>query len=82
MQKWKELLAKFKSPISRFENYLKKRGLVHADDSAKFREEARNAVRDALKFANDQKKPPIDELFNGVYDNYTPNIIEQREELK
>jgi 2-oxoisovalerate dehydrogenase E1 component alpha subunit len=33
MLKWKELLAKFKSPISRLENYMLKRGLVKPDDS-------------------------------------------------
>lgn len=82
MQKWKELLTKFKSPVARLEHYLLKRGLIKQDDSQKFRDEARTAVRDALKFANDQKKPPIDELFNDVYDHITPNLVEQRAELK
>jgi TPP-dependent pyruvate/acetoin dehydrogenase alpha subunit len=40
MQKWKEFLGKFKSPIQRLENYLIKRGLVQPDDSKKIREEA------------------------------------------
>lgn len=53
MQKWKELLAKFKSPISRLENYLLKRGLVKPDDSKAFRLEALNQVREALKTANE-----------------------------
>jgi 2-oxoisovalerate dehydrogenase E1 component alpha subunit len=53
MQKWKELLSKFKSPISRLENYLLKKGLVKQEDSQKYRDEARSAVRDALKTAND-----------------------------
>ncbi len=33
MQKWKELLTKFKSPIERFERYLTKRGLVKPEDT-------------------------------------------------
>lgn len=37
MQKWKELLSKFKSPISRLENYLLKRGLVKPEDSKNYR---------------------------------------------
>lgn len=82
MQKWKDLLAKFKSPITRLENYMLKRNLIQADDSSKYREEARNAVRDALKAAIGEKKPPIDDLFNDVYDHLTPNIVEQRNELK
>lgn len=82
MKKWKELLTKFKSPIARLETYMLKKGLIKPDDSTKFRDEARTAVRDALKMANDQKKPPIEELFNDVYDHITPNLVEQRAELK
>lgn len=42
MLKWKELLSKFKSPISRLENYLLKRGLVKPEDSKEYRKEALN----------------------------------------
>lgn len=82
MQKWKELLSKFKSPITRLENYLLKRGLVKPEDSKMYRQEALNQVREALKIANDQKKPPIDDLFNDVYDTVMPHLEEQRASLK
>jgi 2-oxoisovalerate dehydrogenase E1 component alpha subunit len=82
MKKWKELLSKFKSPVTRLENYLLKRGLVQPDDSKKFRQEALNQVREALKTANEEKKPPIDDLFNDVYDTVMPHLEEQRKELK
>lgn len=82
MLKWKEHLSKFKSPISRLENYLLKRGLVQPEDSKEYRKEALNQVRDALKNANDQQKPPIDDLFNDVYDTVLPHLEEQRESLK
>lgn len=82
MLKWKELLAKFKSPIDRFESYLTKKGLVKPADTQKFRDEARAAVRDALKVAIEAKKPPIDELFNDVYDFIPAGLEEQRRELK
>jgi 2-oxoisovalerate dehydrogenase E1 component alpha subunit len=49
MQKWKDLLTKIKSPIDRFESYLTKRGLVKPEDTKRYRDEARSAVRDALK---------------------------------
>jgi 2-oxoisovalerate dehydrogenase E1 component alpha subunit len=32
MQKWKELLAKFKNPITRFESYLLKKNLIKKED--------------------------------------------------
>ncbi len=41
MQKWKELLTKFKSPINRLESYLLKKGIVKTEDQGKIREEAR-----------------------------------------
>ena len=82
MQKWKDLMAKIKSPIERFEKFLTKRGLVTAQDTVKFREEARTAVREALKHGIEAQKPPIDELFNDVYDFIPENLQEQRQELK
>jgi 2-oxoisovalerate dehydrogenase E1 component alpha subunit len=33
MEKWKDLLSKFKSPIARMENYLLKKGIVKEGDS-------------------------------------------------
>lgn len=82
MQKWKELLTKIKSPIDRFEKYLTRRGLVKAEDTTRFREEARTAVRESLKVAIEMRKPGIDELFNDVYDFIPAHIEEQRRELK
>jgi 2-oxoisovalerate dehydrogenase E1 component alpha subunit len=79
MQKWKELLAKFKSPIERFEKYLTRRGLVKPEDTARFREEARTAVREALKAAIEAPKPPIDDLFNDVYEKIPKHIENQRQ---
>lgn len=68
MLKWKELLAKFSSPVQRFEKYMLKRGLIKEGDSHKIREEAKEAVRDALKNAMGVAKPSIDEMFTDVYD--------------
>lgn len=39
-------------------------------------------MRDALKHGIEAKKPPIDELFNDVYDFIPNNLQEQRRELK
>lgn len=82
MKKWTELLSKFKSPISRLENYLIKRGLVKLEDAKSYRQEALNQVREALKTANEDKKPPIEDLFTDVYDIVPPHLEEQRNELK
>jgi 2-oxoisovalerate dehydrogenase E1 component alpha subunit len=79
MQKWKELLSKFRSPIERFEKYLNRKGLVKPEDTARFREEARTAVREALKNGIEAVKPPIDDLFTDVYEKIPTHIAEQRQ---
>ena len=45
MKKWKDLLAKFSSPIERFEKYLMGRGLIDAERSKKLRKDAVDQVR-------------------------------------
>ena len=82
MLKWKELLSKFRSPIERFEKYLSRRGLVKPEDTARFRDEARNAVREALKNGIEARKPPIDDLFTDVYEKIPNHIEDQRQQLK
>lgn len=76
MQKWKDLLAKIKSPIQRFEHYLTGRGLIKTTDTAHFREEARTAVREALKAGIEARKPAIDELFSDVFEKIPSHIAE------
>ena len=82
MTKWKELIEKFSNPIARLEKYLLKKGLVGKDDAQKYRDEAKKQVRDALKVSNETRKPAIDELFNDVLENLSPNLVEQKRELK
>lgn len=75
-------MTKIKSPIDRFERYLTKRGLAKPEDTKQYRDEARTAVRDALKHGIEARKPPIDDLFTDVYDFIPEHIQEQRRELK
>ncbi len=60
MQKWKELIAKFSTPIDRMEKYLTKRGLLTPERNKKLRDDARNAVTDALKNACGELLPDVD----------------------
>lgn len=82
MKKWKELIEKFGSPIERMEKYLTKRGLLTAERNKKLRDDARNAVGDALKNACGELLPDVDNLFEDVYEKMPPHILEQREELR
>lgn len=82
MQKWKELLQKFSSPIERMEKYLTRKGLITPERTAKVRNEAKNLVRDALKNATGELLPEVDSLFEDVYDKIPNHLLEQREELR
>lgn len=76
MQKWTELLAKFSNPVSRFEKYLKRRGLVTDERAKSLRKEAMNQVRNALKTATNELLPEIDTLFEDVYKDIPEHIEE------
>ena len=82
MKKWKDLLAKFSSPISRMEKYLTKRGLVNEERTKNLRKEAMNQVRDALKKSTQEQFPEVDSLFEDVYEKIPHHIEEQRQQLK
>jgi TPP-dependent pyruvate/acetoin dehydrogenase alpha subunit len=41
MEKWKELLTQFSSPIMRLEKYLLRKGLIKESDSKSYREDAK-----------------------------------------
>ena len=68
MKKWNDLIKQFSNPITRFEKYMLKKGLIKEGYSNQIREEAKLAVRDALKNAVSHRRPPIEEMFNDVYD--------------
>lgn len=82
MKKWQELLKKFGNPITRLESYLKKRNMLTDEHTQSLRNEAKNAVRDALKAATSAQLPPIDSLFEDVYKDVPKHLQEQREELR
>ena len=76
MKKWKDLLAKFSSPIERFEKYLTRRGLINEERTKKLRKDAQGQVRTALKNATGELLPPVETLFTDVYDKMPQNLVE------
>jgi pyruvate dehydrogenase E1 component alpha subunit len=71
-----------KDPIARFEKFL--RGLGHLDDArAKtVRDEAEEAVREAAHAAEKAGWPAPATIFDDVYAELTPNLLEQKKELE
>lgn len=72
------------NPITRLGLYLKKSGKreFKEEEDKETRSTLKKEIIAALKEATEQKLPSWNTLFEDVYDELTPNLIEQREELK
>lgn len=69
------------NPITRLRLYMQHKGLWNDAKDKELQTRARQNVLDALKKAEAQPKPPIEELFTDVYDELTPQLREQQQEL-
>ncbi len=76
-QKWVK-----KDPIIRFQKYLQKKKLWTEDFEKECQEESKTKINAAIKYAEAQQRPPLDSMFEDVFMNLTPQLIEQREALK
>ncbi|MBI5849612.1 MAG: pyruvate dehydrogenase (acetyl-transferring) E1 component subunit alpha [Planctomycetes bacterium] len=73
---WKE-----RDPIARFQRYLHKKKLWTEDWELEIHERARHEIHEAVKRAEALPRPSLDSLFEGVFMNLTPQLVEQRAEL-
>jgi len=78
VEEWKQKY----NPITRLKNYMKNNNIWDDDKDAALWKESRKDILDALKRSETHKKPPISALFTDVYDQLTPNLIEQKQELE
>lgn len=73
-----------RDPLSRFQKYLKDKGLLSDDQIEALEEEIKTEIQAAVDHAEDQMKgggDPLD-MFEHTYAELSPNLIEQQEELK
>ena len=70
------------NPIIRFRLLLEGMGLWDSTQEMGVRQRARADVLKAMNVAESSKKPPIGQMFEDVYDRITPQLEEQREQLK
>ncbi|KAF2071849.1 hypothetical protein CYY_006841 [Polysphondylium violaceum] len=75
---WKET----KNPINRLKNYMVRKNWWTEDQEKAIVAESRQLVRESLMKAEKRKKPALSEIFNDVYSELTPNLIEQQKELE
>ncbi|RJE18401.1 2-oxoisovalerate dehydrogenase [Aspergillus sclerotialis] len=70
------------NPIIRLRKWLENEGLWNEDLERETRDQLRKAVLAEFGAAEREKKPPIREAFNGVYDEVTEEARDQMKELK
>lgn len=71
-----------KDPLERFRGYLRLKGLWSETMEQEIRERHNQAITDALATADSLGAPPLDSLFEDVYETTPWNLAEQREYLR
>ena len=73
-----------RDPLLRFQNYLLNKGLLDSTRIAEWEEQVRAEIEAALVCFEQQMTTSIDpyHIFNHHYAELTPELVEQREELR
>jgi len=58
---------KAKDPIPRFAQHLEMEGLLDAEGARRIEAQAREAIEEAVRFAEESPEPPLAEILQGVY---------------
>jgi len=82
MKKWNGYLEAIGDPVQRFYNYLLNKNWVSQKEYDELIEDAKEQVRTSLKEAKSLKLPPIDTMFEDVYEEVPEDLKSQREDLK
>lgn len=70
------------NPITRLRKYMENKGIWNEDLERETRDELRKAVLKEFSAAERLQKPAIKDMFTDVYEEMTPQVKAQREELK
>ncbi|ORY00138.1 Dehydrogenase, E1 component [Basidiobolus meristosporus CBS 931.73] len=70
------------NPLVRMRKYLENKGWWNGEKEKSFRSDIRIKLLKSFTNAEKAKKPAVKEMFEDVYDQLTPNLIEQKAELE
>lgn len=68
-------------PVGRWRAYMESKGWWTAEQEKTLRESERAAVLQAMEAAEHKSMPPIDQMFEDVYEKKTSNMIKQEQEM-
>lgn len=61
--------------IGKFEFFLKAQGLLSDEEAERIRQDAEEAVDEAVAFARESEAPPVEDIYADVYDEDTPDEL-------
>jgi 2-oxoisovalerate dehydrogenase E1 component alpha subunit len=70
------------NPITRFRKYLEDQGLWNDEKENEARVRLKKEVLKAFAQGEKEQKPPIARMFEDVYAELTPDLVQQKRELK
>lgn len=82
MKGFEDYLKKLGNAITRLENYCINKKWVEQTSVVDWRKEFKIEARESLKWANNQKKPSIDSMFEDTWDYIPDHLNEQKHELQ
>lgn len=68
-------------PVSRFRTYMEAKGWWNNDQEVTLRDKERLLVLQAMEKAEKKPKPPVEQLFDDVYETKPPHLLKQEKEL-
>ncbi|OZJ04980.1 hypothetical protein BZG36_01773 [Bifiguratus adelaidae] len=77
-----EKRAELDNPITRLRRYMELKGWWDLDQDTEYRTTRRKEIMKSFSAAEKRKKPAVSELFTDVYDELTPNLLDQKKELE
>lgn len=73
--------AQFDNPITRLRRYMELKNWWSQQEEDEYRKHIKKEVLFKFAAAEKQKKPSIKQVFTDVYDELTPNLLKQQQEL-
>lgn len=74
--------AQFDNPVTRLRRYMELKNWWSQEEEDAYRKKVKKDILVSFTAAEKKKKPAIKELFTDVYDELTPNLIQQQKELQ
>jgi 2-oxoisovalerate dehydrogenase E1 component alpha subunit len=73
--------AQLDNPITRLKKYMEAKDWWNAQEEEDYRKKVKKEILASFSAAEKKKKPALKHLFTDVYDEMTPNLVRQQNEL-